>query len=179
MVLGDSLSAGYGLANGTGWVHLLQQRLRHANLSYDVINASVSGDTTRTTLARLPRALETHRPALVIVALGGNDGLRGIAVSEIYNNLSGIVRLSRRAGAAVLLVGVTLPPNYGAAYVKQFAAVFGRVAKEQHLALVASIMHGFAEDRTMFQNDQIHPGAQAQTLMLENVWRELRPQLKQ
>lgn len=179
MVLGDSLSAGYGLAQGQGWVALLQQRLKKNNLSYDVANASISGDTTRGALARLGPALDQHEPEIVIVELGGNDGLRGIQLSEMYNNLAAIVTRSRKAGARVLLVGMSLPPNFGPAYVKRFEDVYKRVAAAYGVALVPFLLEGVAEDRSLFQSDQIHPGPQAQPVMLDNVWQQLKPMLRQ
>jgi len=178
LVYGDSLSAGYGLPREQGWVHLLEQRLRAEKLDYKVVNASISGETTVGGVTRIDAALRAHRPALVILELGGNDGLRGATPDSIRANLEAISDACRRAGARVLLVGVRLPPNYGAPYTEQFEAVFRAVARSRKLPLVPFLLDGFALDRELFQPDGIHPTAAAQPLMLETVWKELRPMLK-
>ena len=178
LVFGDSLSAGYGLPREQGWVHLLEQRLRAEKLDYKVVNASVSGETTLGGRNRIGDALKAHRPALVILELGANDGLRGATPDSIRRNLKAISDACRRAKARVLLVGIRLPPNYGTAYTEKFHEVFSAVARSRKLPLVPFILDGFSNDREFFQDDGIHPSAAAQPLMLDTVWKELRPLLK-
>ena len=175
LVVGDSLSAAYGIAQSRGWVALLAERLKRERPDYSVVNASVSGDTTAGGRARLKAALERHQPAVVIIGLGGNDGLRGLPVAQMKDNLSAMVREARAAGARVLLVGMKIPPNYGPDYAGAFAAVFPEVAKAHKAALVPFFLEGFAEDPKMFQDDRIHPTEAAQPLMLERIWKALRP----
>lgn len=177
LVFGDSLSAGYGLPQEQGWVHLLEQRLRAEKLDYKVVNASISGETTLGGRSRIEAALKTHRPALVILELGANDGLRGATPESIRRNLEAISDACRRAQARVLLVGIRLPPNYGTAYTEKFHDVFGAVARSRKLPLVPFLLDGFANDRMLFQDDGIHPSAAAQPLMLDTVWKELKPLL--
>ena len=177
LVFGDSLSAGYGLPQEQGWVHLLEQRLRAEKLDYKVVNASISGETTLGGRSRIDTALKTHRPALVILELGANDGLRGATPESIRRNLEAISDACRRAQARVLLVGIRLPPNYGTAYTEKFHDVFGAVARSRKLPLVPFLLDGFANDRMLFQDDGIHPSAAAQPLMLDTVWKELKPLL--
>jgi acyl-CoA thioesterase-1 len=177
LVFGDSLSAGYGLPREQGWVYLLEQRLHSEKLDYKVVNASISGETTLGGRNRIDAALATHRPALVILELGGNDGLRGATPESIRRNLEAISDACRRAQARVLLVGVRMPPNYGTAYTQKFQEVFSTVASSRKLPLVPFLLDGFASDRALFQDDGIHPTAAAQPLMLETVWKELRPLL--
>ena len=178
MVYGDSLSAGYGLQPGQGWASLLEQRLHAEKLDYKVANASISGETTLGGANRIAGALKAHRPAVVIVALGANDGLRGNAPDAMRANLDAIIEASRKAGARVLLVGMRLPPNYGTAYVEKFHQAFREVAKRRGVPLAPFLLEGFAENRDYFQPDGIHPTAGAQPLMLDIVWKELRPLLK-
>ena len=178
LILGDSLSAAFGIDVRAGWVALLEQRLALEKLDYKVINASISGDTTANGLARLPPLLEKHRPAVVIVELGGNDGLRGQTPEQVKHNIAAIVAKAKAQNARVLLVGVPLPPNYGKRYLERFQRAFRDVAAEQNVPLVASIIDGVADDRALMQRDGIHPTAQAQPRMLENVWRELQPLLR-
>ena len=175
LVYGDSLSAGYGLPREQGWVHLLEQRLRAEKLDYKVVNASISGETTLGGRSRIDTALKTHRPALVILEGGANDGLRGATPESIRRNLEAISDACRRAQARVLLVGIRLPPNYGTAYTEKFHDVFGAVARSRKLPLVPFLLDGFANDRKLFQDDGIHPSAAAQPLMLDTVWKELKP----
>jgi len=177
LVFGDSLSAGYGLPQEQGWVHLLEQRLRAEKLDYKVVNASISGETTLGGRSRIEAALKTHRPALVILELGANDGLRGATPESIRRNLEAISDACRRAQARVLLVGIRLPPNYGTAYTEKFHDVFGAVARSRKLPLVPFLLDGFANDRMLFQDDGIHPSAAAQPLMLDTIWKELKPLL--
>lgn len=174
LVFGDSLSAGYGLAQGTGWVSLLEQRLQREKLAYDVVNASISGETTLGGRARIGPALQEHKPAVVIVELGANDGLRGGAVETTRANLIAIVAASHKAGAKVLLIGMRIPPNYGPVYTRRFEAMFAEVARQQNTSLVPFMLEGFAEDRRMFQADGVHPAEQAQPRMLENIYKRLR-----
>jgi acyl-CoA thioesterase-1 len=178
LVLGDSLSAGYGIRVEQGWVALLQKRLSEAGYGYRVVNASESGETTGGALARLPRALAAHRPAVVIVELGGNDGLRGLPVTDIRANLGALVRHSRESGARVLLVGMRMPPNYGPAYTAGFDGLFTEVAKREHVPLVPFLLDGVALDDSLMQDDGIHPNAAAQPKLLDLVWPRLQPLLK-
>jgi acyl-CoA thioesterase-1 len=173
LVIGDSLSAGYGLAAGQGWVDLLQKKLANLGFAYRVVNASISGDTTAGGRTRIAAALEANRPQIVIIELGANDGLRGGALPPVRDNLDQMVALAKRAGAQVLLLGMQLPPNYGAPYIRKFSAVFSDVAKAHSTAYVPFLMEGFGDRPELFQADRIHPTAQAQPLMVENVWPEL------
>jgi acyl-CoA thioesterase-1 len=181
LVLGDSLSAEYGLPRDTGWVKLLSDRLAAGGAGaaqYSVVNASISGETTSGGRARLPALLERHRPAIVIIELGGNDGLRGLPLAAMRANLRAMIDASKAAGARVLLVGVRIPPNYGREYADRFAAVYAQVAAEQKAALVPFLLDGFAENLEYFQADRIHPAERAQPRMLENVWPQLSPLLR-
>ncbi|HUO44967.1 MAG TPA: arylesterase [Burkholderiales bacterium] len=178
MVFGDSLSAGYGLAQGAGWVDLLQRRLQQEKLDYKVVNASISGETTLGGRNRISSALDQHRPAIVIIELGANDGLRGDPIEAMRANLTAILAACRRHRAQALLVGMELPPNYGTDYVRKFRATFAAVAREQHAPLVPFLLAGFADDPAQFQADGLHPVAAAQPRMLENVWRALQPMLR-
>ena len=178
LVLGDSLSAGYGLRPGQGWVSLLERRLGAQGYEYRLVNASVSGETTVGGLERLPRALEKHRPAIVILELGANDGLRGLPVRELEANLESMVEMSRKAGARVLLTGIRIPTNYGPRYTEQFFAVYGELARRHKLALVPFFLEGIGLDESMFQEDGIHPGVEAQAVLLDNLWPALKPLLK-
>ncbi|MDX1824303.1 MAG: arylesterase, partial [Thiohalomonadales bacterium] len=177
LVLGDSISAAYGINTNEGWVALLQQRLTQKGFNYRVVNASVSGDTTRTGLNRLPDALQQHHPAIVIVALGGNDGLRGLPFSEIEASLTGIIQLSRQHDARVVLAGVRLPPNYGAFYNTRFATLFQTLSDTYHVALVPKLLDQVADHHELMQEDGIHPTATAQPQILDNVWPHLQPLL--
>jgi len=177
MVLGDSISAGYGLVQGEGWVALLEQRLQRDKLDYQVVNASISGDTTLGGLNRTGDALKEHKPALVIIALGGNDGLRGNPLEETRRNLIAIVEACRKAGAKVVIAGMRIPPNYGPVYTRRFEGLFAEVARQQNVSLVPFMLQGFADNRSMFQPDGIHPTAAAQSRILDNIYRRLRPLL--
>jgi acyl-CoA thioesterase-1 len=173
LVIGDSLSAGYGLAAGEGWVDLLQRRLADRGYPHRVVNASISGDTTRGGLARLPRALKIHDPSILIIELGGNDGLRGIPVDEFRRNLERMIELGEAAGAEVVVAGIRLPPNYGPGYSKKFQDA--QAAAASNVAFVPFILEGVALEPGMMQADGIHPTAAAQPRMLENVWEALGP----
>jgi acyl-CoA thioesterase-1 len=177
LVFGDSLSAGYGLPQGRSWVDLLQRRLAAEGLDYRVVNASISGETTLGGRNRLAAALEQHRPRTVVLELGSNDGLRGQPLHLMRDNLAAMAKASRAAGARVLIVGMRIPPNYGPKYTTEFHAAFQDVARSQRTALVPFLLDGFADQRALFQSDGIHPAEAAQTLILETVWKELRPLL--
>jgi acyl-CoA thioesterase-1 len=179
LIVGDSLSSGYGLSTGQGWVDLLQRKLAAQGFAYKVVNASISGDTTAGGRSRIGAALQIHKPQIVIIELGGNDGLRGSALAPAKANLDFMVEAAQKAGAKVLLLGMQLPPNYGAQYIGEFAALFGDVAKARKAALVPFMLQGFGDKPELFQADRIHPTAQAQPLMLDAVWPELRKLLPQ
>ncbi len=178
LVMGDSLSAAYGMRVEQGWVALLQQRLASEGYGYRVVNASESGETTGGALARLPRALATHRPAVVIIELGGNDGLRGLPTGGVQSNLESLVRLSRQSGARVLLIGMRIPPNYGPAYTTAFHELFARVAASERVPLVPFFLDGIALDDGLMQDDGLHPNVDAQPKLLAQVWPSLQPLLK-
>ncbi len=177
LVLGDSLSAGYGLTISENWPNQLQERLAASGHPHQVVNASISGDTTSGGLARMPAALERHSPAVVIIGLGGNDGLRGIPVSEIRRNLAKMIQLSESAGARVVLAGIRIPPNYGPRYTDSFHAVYHELAQEYGTGLVPFILEGIALDMELMQDDGIHPNAAAQPVIVDNVWPVLEPLL--
>ena len=177
LVLGDSLSAAYGIRVDQGWVALLQARLRAKGYGHRVVNASSSGETTGGALARLPRALQAHRPEIVVVELGGNDGLRGLSIADIRRHLESIIDLSQQAGARILLVGMKIPPNYGPAYARQFEQLFGELAERHRLPSVPFLLEDVALDDGLMQEDGIHPTAAAQPVLLDEVWPHLRPLL--
>jgi acyl-CoA thioesterase I len=178
LVFGDSLSAAYGLSPEEGWVALLARRLQAQGYGYQVVNASVSGETSEGGLGRLPRALELHRPATVILELGANDGLRGLPVAATRDNLARMVQLARATGARVLLVGIRIPPNYGPRYTEEFAAVFPALANQYHLPLVPFLLEGVALDTARMQADGLHPNARGEPQVLDTVWPYLQPLLK-
>ncbi|MFL6618334.1 MAG: arylesterase [Povalibacter sp.] len=177
VVLGDSLSAGYGIPLKEGWVNLLAQRIATEGYGYQVINASVSGETTQGGLARLPRVLQIHKPAIVIIELGGNDGLRGLPLATSRENLRKSIELARAAKARVLLIGMMIPPNYGQRYAKEFQDMFTSLASSQSVALVPFLLDEVALNPELMQNDGIHANAKGQPQMLENVWPTLKPLL--
>jgi len=177
LIVGDSVSAGYGLPPDAGWTTLLQQRLATQHYPHRVVNASISGDTTAGGRARLDALLAQDRPAITVIELGGNDGLRGGSLDAMRANLDAMVVAAQKAGSRVLLVGMQLPPNYGPAYVSRFDATYADVAKARHVALVPFLFEGFGDDNALFQTDRIHPVAAAQPRLLDNVWRELQPLL--
>lgn len=170
LILGDSLSAGYGIDRQRGWVKLLQDRLTQSGYAYHVINASVSGDTSDSGLSRLPYALKQHQPAIVIIALGGNDGLRGLSLSQLQTNLTQLVTLAKQSGAKVMLCRERLPPNLGPAYTTKFSETYDTVAKHQKIPLVPYFLKGVADNPNLMQDDGIHPNEDGQPGMLENVW---------
>ena len=178
LVYGDSLSAAYGIGQKEGWASLLDERLRQRKLDYIVANASISGETTSGGAARIEAALDRFRPDVVIVALGANDGLRGLPIAEMKANLAKIVRTAKARRARVLVVGMRMPPNYGANYGQAFHQAFAEVAKDQKTAYAPFLLDGIADQRDLFLSDQIHPGAQAQPIILDTVWKQLEPLLK-
>jgi len=175
LVYGDSLSSAYGIPQNSGWVALLGERLKQRKSNYTVVNASIAGETTAGGAARIGTTLARHRPAIVIVELGGNDGLRGLPVEAMKANLTAIVRSAKKRGARVVLVGMRIPPNYGAKYTNAFQAAFRDLAREERVPLVSFLLEGIADKRDMFQADNIHPTAEAQPILLQNIWRKLAP----
>jgi acyl-CoA thioesterase I len=179
LVFGDSISAGYGLARvEQGWVALLQTRLRTQEYGYQVVNASVSGETTAGGLARLPRALMLHQPKIVILELGGNDGLRALPIAQMRANLQRMVDLAAAAGAKVLLLGMRMPPNYGPDFTEQFRLSYSDLARDKKLPLVPFLLNDIAQSAALMQADGIHPNEQGQSKLLENVWPSLKPLLQ-
>ena len=178
LVFGDSLSAEYGLPRDTGWVRLLADRLAREAGKYSVVNASISGETTSGGRTRLPQQLLQHRPAVVVLQLGANDGLRGLSLAAMRENLSAMIGASRTAGARVLLIGMRIPPNYGREYAERFGGIYAQIARDEKVALVPFLLDGFADDLEYFQPDRIHPAERAQPRMLENVWPQLAPLLR-
>ena len=178
LVVGDSLSAAFGIAQEESWVALLGERLRAKGYGYGVVNASITGDTTTGGLKRLPRALEVHQPAVVIIELGGNDGLRGTPITVMRSNLARMIELSQAAGARVVLAGMQIPTNYGGPYTRSFAAVYPELARQYRTGLVDFLLEGIATDMTLFQADGIHPTARAQKIVVDNVWPVLEKELK-
>ena len=178
LVFGDSLSAGLGMAREKSWPALLEDRLAQRHYPYRVVNASISGETTSGGVARLPEALARFKPAIVILELGANDGLRGLALDEMRSNLATMIRQSRARRAKVLLIGIRLPPNYGGDYTRKFADSYVELGRRYKTALLPFLFEGFAEDRAAFQADGLHPTAALQPKMLDNVWRVLLPLLR-
>jgi acyl-CoA thioesterase I len=177
LVVGDSLSAAYGLRQEEGWVDLLRARIALEKLHYSVVNASISGETTAGGMSRIADLLARHRPAVVVIALGGNDGLRGTPLNTMRDQLSGMVRICLAHKARVVLAGVEIPPNYGIAYARDFSATFAAVAKEFNTPFVPSLLAGFGTQRDQFQADGMHPVAAAEAKILDTVWQVLRPVL--
>ena len=178
LVFGDSLSAAYGIRPEQGWVALLAQRLHAQGYGYQVVNASVSGETSTGGLERLPRALQLHSPEIVILELGANDGLRGLPVNGLHDSLAHMVQLSQAAGARVLLVGIRIPPNYGPRYTEQFARVFPELAQQYHLPLVPFLLEKVALNPALMQEDGLHPNAAGEPAVLDTLWPYLKPLLK-
>lgn len=177
LVFGDSLSAGYGIAREQSWPDLLARRLADSRIPYTVANASISGETSAGGRARLDAALAQYQPRLVILELGANDGLRGLPVEQLRDNLSAMAKTARTHGARVLLVGMRLPPNYGPDYVSRFAQVYGDVAKKEKASLLPFLLEPIATDRNAFQQDGLHPVAEVQPKLLDHVWKSLKPLL--
>lgn len=178
LVLGDSISAEYGLPRQTGWVSLLQQRLAKEKLSLAIVNASISGETTAGGLTRIPALLQQHKPAIVILELGGNDGLRGLSLAATQSNLRATIKAAERSGARVLLLGMQVPPNYGPDYSKRFAAMYQGLARERSVKLVPFFFKGLEDTDQYFQPDRIHPNQRAQAVLLDNLWPALKPLLQ-
>jgi acyl-CoA thioesterase-1 len=178
VIFGDSLSAAYGIAQARGWVALLSERLKRQHPDYIVVNASISGDTSSGGASRIRKTLQQHKPALLVLELGANDGLRGLPVAQMKENLGRIIEQAQQAGARVVLVGMKLPPNYGPDYTRAFESAFGELARRYRTALVPFLLEDLAEKPELFQGDRIHPGEAAQPLMLERVWKALAPLLK-
>lgn len=176
-MIGDSLSAEYGLRRGSGWVNLLSDRLAQEKFNFRVNNASISGDTTSGGKSRLPAALEQHQPGIVIIELGSNDALRGLSLDMTRDNLTDMIAMAQNAGSKVVLVGMQIPPNYGRQYTEAFKNLFTELAEAHDTALVPFLLDGIAADRQMFQPDGIHPNEDAQPVLAENVWGALKPLL--
>jgi acyl-CoA thioesterase-1 len=177
LVLGDSLSAEYGLMRGTGWVPLMDKRLQAENIDANIVNASISGETTSGGRSRLQSLLDQHRPAVVVIELGANDGLRGLPVAAAEANLNAMISASQKASAKVLLIGMQIPPNYGRDYADKFAAMYAKLAKDKKIQLAPFLLEGVADKQDLFQADRLHPTAQAQPMILNNVWPHLKPLL--
>jgi acyl-CoA thioesterase-1 len=177
MILGDSLSAGYGMNSEHSWVHLLDIRLKEYGYSYRILNSSISGDTTQGGLTRLPRLLNRYQPEIVIIELGANDGLRGINPDITRENMASMIRQSQHIDAQVLLAGIRLPPNYGAVYLEQFESIYPDLAGEYDTLLVPFFMDGVIFTPGLLQADNIHPNEKGQPVLLDNVWKVLRPEL--
>lgn len=178
LVFGDSLSAAYGMPLERSWVALLQDRLSSSGYKYHIVNASISGDTTASARARLPQVLASNQPSVMLLELGGNDGLRGLSLKEMKNNLADMIGSARASGARVLLVGVQLPPNYGPLYTERFQAVYRQLARELEVSLLPSLMDGVGTRPALMQSDGIHPNVQAQPIILDQVWDRLLPLLE-
>ena len=177
LVVGDSISAAFGMDTRQGWVHLLDERMRQEGFEHQLVNASISGDTSAGGAARLPALLAEHKPQLVIVELGGNDGLRGLPPGQLQQNLASMIDASRDAGAKVLLLGMRIPPNYGERYTTAFAKVFDDVAADKNVPLVPFLLEGVGGVTSLMQDDGVHPAVAAQPRLLENVWPTLKPLL--
>lgn len=177
LVLGDSLSAEYGIARGAGWITLLEQRLKVEKIDAKIVNASISGETSSGGKARLPSLLQQHRPAVVVIELGANDGLRGLPLTSTEENLRTMITESQKVKAKVLLIGMQIPPNYGRHYTEKFSTLYGKLAQETQVALVPFLLQDIADQPQLFQSDRIHPLAEAHPVMLSNIWPHLKPLL--
>ena len=177
LVFGDSISAGFGMDVDQGWVHLLSQRLKKEDPGYRVVNASVSGETTSGGLVRLPKSLQIHHPAIVVLELGGNDGLRGYPVDIVEQNLGAMTQLALDSGAKVLLIGMVLPPNYGQRYIDSFEAMYPRIAAKFNVPLIPALLDGIATPAKLLQADGIHPKPEAQPMLLDEIWVKLKPMM--
>ena len=175
LVMGDSLSAEYGLTRGTGWVRLLEDQLRQEASPWTVFNASISGETSSGGLSRMPKLLEQKKPRIVLLELGANDALRGLSIQESDRNLRKMIQLSKNSGAKVLLFGMQIPPNYGQDYTKQFQDLFPKLAQQEQIELLPFFLKGVASDLNFFQADRIHPNEKAQAILFKNVWGAMAP----
>jgi acyl-CoA thioesterase-1 len=175
LVMGDSLSAEYGLARGTGWVKLLEEQLQKQGSPWTVFNASISGETSSGGLSRLPKLLEQKKPGIVFLELGGNDALRGLSIQESERNLRKMIALSKQSGAKVLLFGMQIPPNYGQDYAKQFKDIYTKLSQQENVELLPFFLNGVASDLSLFQADRIHPNEKAQSILFKNVWGAMAP----
>ena len=178
VIFGDSLSAAYGIQPNTGWVALLESKLKQQNSTYKVINASISGETTSGGLTRFAQMLKVHQPEIVVIELGANDGLRGLSLSDMQRNLNSMIKLAKAKNATVMLLGMRIPPNYGIQYTQKFYAIYDNLAKQYKLNLVPFLLDGVAGHRALVQDDGLHPTAAAQPKLLENVWPKLQSLLK-
>jgi acyl-CoA thioesterase-1 len=178
LVLGDSLSSGYGIDVSEGWVNLLSKRLKERGFPHQVVNASISGDTSGGGLARLPAALERSQPDIVILELGGNDGLRGLSLKTLKGNLAAMIELCRQAGAQVMLAEMQIPPNYGPQYTEKFQSIYTELTEHYDVTLIPFLLHGIAGNPVLMQEDGIHARAESQPLIVDNVWPVLRPLLE-
>ena len=178
VVFGDSLSAAYGIAQARGWVALLEERLKRERSDYSVVNASISGETSSGGASRIQKTLQQHKPSIVILELGANDGLRGLPIAQMRQNLAAMIEQAQKSGARVLLVGMKLPPNYGPDYTRAFESAYGELAQRYKTTLVPFLLEDLADKQELFQPDRVHPTEAAQPLMLERVWTALQPLLK-
>jgi acyl-CoA thioesterase-1 len=175
LVMGDSLSAEYGLARGTGWVRMLEDQLLKESSPWTVFNASISGETTAGGLSRLPKILEQKKPGIVLLELGANDALRGLSIQESEKNLRKMIQLSKASGAKILIFGMQIPPNYGQDYTNQFQALYPKLARQEQIELLPFFLKGVASDINLFQADRIHPNEKAQSILFKNVWGAMAP----
>lgn len=178
LVLGDSLSAEYGLSSGSGWVALLERKLKQERIAATIVNASISGETTSGGRARLPALLKQHKPAVVVIELGANDGLRGLPVASAEDNLRAMVAMSKKQDADVLLVGMRMPPNYGRAYTERFFTMYQKLSTQYKAPLVPFMLEGVADQPKLFQADRLHPSAEAHPIILANIWPKFKPLVK-
>jgi acyl-CoA thioesterase-1 len=178
VIFGDSLSAAYGIQSNKGWVALLESKLKQQNSEYKVINASISGETTRGGLTRFDQMLKTHQPEIVLIELGANDGLRGLSLNEMQSNLNNMIAKAKAKNAIVMLLGIKIPPNYGIQYTQKFSAIYATLAQKYNLNLVPFFLDGVAGNRKLIQDDGLHPNAVAQAKLLENIWPKLEELLK-
>ena len=175
LVMGDSLSAEYGLIRGSGWVKLLEERLQKQGSPWNVFNASISGETSSGGLSRLPKLLEQKKPGIVFLELGANDALRGLSIQESNKNLRRMIQMSKQSGAKVLLFGMQIPPNYGQEYTREFKDLYAKLASQENVQLIPFFLSGIASDNSLFQADRIHPNEKAQAILFNNVWGAMAP----
>ena len=177
LVVGDSIGAGFGMNPKDGWVNLLDEKLKAEGYQYEMVNRSISGDTTTNGLRRLPKLLEQVKPEITIIELGGNDGLRATPATKILENLSTMIQLAQEANSKVLLIGIQLPPNYGDAYLERFLAIYPELGEKHQIAVLPSIVENVGGNNNLMQNDGIHPNKEAQPIIVESVWEKLKPLL--